>query len=209
MMRRTILAVATMALTMLVASGVALAVTKIGTEGPDTLKGTNEADTLLGKNGNDRIFRLRGNDNLLGGAGKDVVFGGELVNGNLLVRVGDKNLVGGPGNDWVLGGLGADNVVGGDGNDLVSDGILQESSRDTLSSGDGNDVILVDNKPATRDLVGCGSGFDRVQADRADKLAPNCEFAVVVHGSYEDIVRQEERFQESVPASFYEGLPPL
>ena len=132
-----------------------------------------------------------------------------MVNGNLLVRVGDKTLVGGPGNDWVLGGLGADNVVGGDGNDLVADGILQESSRDTLSSGDGNDVILVDSQPAVRDLVVCGSGFDRVQADRADTLAPDCEYAVVVHGSYEDIVRQEERFQESVPESFYEGLPPL
>src|ERR671920_159569 len=162
-LRRPILMVVTMSLTLLVASGVALAVTKIGTNGPDTLKGTNAADTLIGKNGNDRIFGLRGNDN----------------------------------------------VVGGDGNDLVADGILQEHSTDTLSGGDGNDVILVDNQPATRDLVVCGSGFDRVQADRADQLAPDCEFAVVVHGSYEDIIRQEERFQESVPASFYEGLPPL
>ena len=208
-MRRTILLMATTALTLLVASGVALAVTRIGTDGPDTLKGTNGADTLFGKNGNDRIFGLRGNDSLLGGAGKDVVFGGKVVNGKLLVRVGDKNLVGGPGNDWVLGGLGADNVVGGEGNDLVADGILQEFSRDTLSSGDGNDVILVDNKPATRDLVVCGSGFDRVQADRADQLAPDCEFAVVVHGSYEDIVQQEERFFESIPESFFDGLPPL
>jgi hypothetical protein len=38
-MRRTILMVATVALTVLVASGVALAVTKIGTNGPDTLRG--------------------------------------------------------------------------------------------------------------------------------------------------------------------------
>ena len=34
MMRRTILMVAAMALTVLVASGVALAITKIGTDGP-------------------------------------------------------------------------------------------------------------------------------------------------------------------------------
>ena len=45
-MRRAILLVATMALTLLVASGVALAVTKIGTDGPDTFRGTNGADTL-------------------------------------------------------------------------------------------------------------------------------------------------------------------
>ena len=40
-MRRTMLLLATMTLTLLVASGVALAVTKIGTDGPDTLRGTN------------------------------------------------------------------------------------------------------------------------------------------------------------------------
>ena len=45
MMRRTILLMAPMALTLLVASGVALAVTKIGTNGPDTLRGTNGTTT--------------------------------------------------------------------------------------------------------------------------------------------------------------------
>ncbi len=45
-MRRTIVLLATMALTLLVASGVALAVTKVGTNGPDTLRGTNRADNL-------------------------------------------------------------------------------------------------------------------------------------------------------------------
>jgi hypothetical protein len=48
MMRRTILMVATMALTLLVASGVALAVTRIGTDGPDILRGTNGDDNLVG-----------------------------------------------------------------------------------------------------------------------------------------------------------------
>ena len=48
-MRRTIVLLATMALTLLVASGVALAVTKIGTNGPDTLRGTNGNDNLIGK----------------------------------------------------------------------------------------------------------------------------------------------------------------
>jgi hypothetical protein len=37
-MRRTIVLLATMALTLLVASGVVLAVTKVGTNGPDTLR---------------------------------------------------------------------------------------------------------------------------------------------------------------------------
>jgi len=46
-MRRTILLLVTMTLTLVVASGVALAVTKIGTDGRDTLRGTNAADTLI------------------------------------------------------------------------------------------------------------------------------------------------------------------
>src|SRR5215208_3579369 len=42
LMRRTILLVATMALTVLVASGLALAVNKLGTAGPDGLRGTDK-----------------------------------------------------------------------------------------------------------------------------------------------------------------------
>jgi hypothetical protein len=57
-MRRTIVLLVTMALTLLVASGVALAVTKIGTDGPDTLWGTNGADKLIGKGGNDKLWAL-------------------------------------------------------------------------------------------------------------------------------------------------------
>src|SRR5215213_6217877 len=105
-MKRTILLVATMALTLLVASGVALAVTKIGGPGPDTLRGTNGADNLLGKGGNDALFGLGGSDNLLGDAGKDWVLGGN----ERRAGGGDKNLLGGPGNDGVLGGEGSDIV---------------------------------------------------------------------------------------------------
>jgi Ca2+-binding RTX toxin-like protein len=56
-----------MALTLLAASGVALAVNKIGTNGPDTLRGTNGDDNLSGRGGNDVLFALGGNDDLLGG----------------------------------------------------------------------------------------------------------------------------------------------
>src|ERR687896_1660683 len=76
-MRRTILLVATMALTLLVASGMALAVTKIGGPGPDTLRGTNGADNLLGNGGNDVLYALGGRDTLLGGGGKGLVLGGK------------------------------------------------------------------------------------------------------------------------------------
>jgi Ca2+-binding RTX toxin-like protein len=52
-MRRVILLLALMAATLVLGSGVALAVTKISGPGPDTLRGTNGADHLLGNGGND------------------------------------------------------------------------------------------------------------------------------------------------------------
>jgi hypothetical protein len=48
-MRRAVLVVAAMALALLLASGVAWAVNKVGTDGPDILRGTNRADNLLGE----------------------------------------------------------------------------------------------------------------------------------------------------------------
>src|SRR5215213_5261346 len=114
-MRRVILLLTVMAATLVLASGVALAVTKIGTNGPDTLRGTNGADNLLGKGANDRLFSLAGRDNLLGGPGKDVVFGGRIVGSCCQdndFSGGDKNVLGGPGNDDVNGGRGSDNIVG-------------------------------------------------------------------------------------------------
>ena len=204
-MRRTILMLATMSLTLLVASGVALAVTKIGTDRADTLRGTNEADTLIGRGGNDDLFGLDGRDNLLGGEGKDNVLGG----GERRPGGGDKNLVGGPGNDFVGTGKGSDNAVGGDGNDFLFECCLRESSRDTLSGGSGNDVIDVSHRPAVKDVVACGGGFDRVLADRADVFAPDCERVKIIgRGSLEEFFEQVDAFYESIPQSFFEGLPP-
>ncbi len=216
MRRRVVLVLAAVAVAMLLASGVAWAVNKVGTNGPDTIKGTNEADTLLGRGGDDRLFALAGNDNLRGGPGKDVVFGGNerLVD----LSGGNKILVGDSGNDFVNGGKGSDIVEGKEGNDLLGDGWLceggtpckkRETSKDALSGGDGYDVILADNEPAANDVVVCGGGFDRVLADRADIVAPDCEKVVVVHGSLDDIGRQETRFFESIPQSFFDGLPQL
>ncbi len=91
-MRRTMLLLATVALTLLAAGGVALAVNKVGTDGPDTLRGTNGDDNLVGKGGNDDLFGLGGSDNLLGGEGKDNVLAGD---GRRPGR-GDKNLAGAP-----------------------------------------------------------------------------------------------------------------
>jgi hypothetical protein len=53
--------------------------------------------------------------------------------------------------------------------------------------------------PAVKDIVSCGTGFDRVIADRKDVVAPDCERVRVVHGSVEEVFEQEEAFFESIP----------
>jgi len=187
-------------LTLLVASGVALAVTKVGTNGPDFLRGTNKADNLLGRGGNDRIFGGDGHDNLLGGPGKDFMLtGNERRAGD-----GDTNLVGGPGNDAVVGGFGSDNVVGNEGNDFLIGGPglhPREAPNDKLLGADGNDVFDVLNSPAAEDVVLCGRGYERVLADSKDVIAPDCEKVFIGLGS-------QEAFFESIPESFFEGLNP-
>jgi len=220
-MRRTIVLLATMALTLFVASGVALAITRIGTDGPDTLRGTNGDDNLLGQGGNDTLFGLGGRDNLLGGQGKDWVIGG---NEQRPLGGGTKNLAGGPGNDGVIGGEDSDNLLGssgndfangapgsdnisvGDGNDFLSDGGVEGGAKDNLSAGDGNDVIYTFNESSKRDLVKCGGGFDRVLVDRADVVAPDCERVAVGLAAVEEL---NQRIEES---GFYdrlfEGLAP-
>src|SRR5687768_1213217 len=105
-MRRVALVLTAMTLALLLASGVALAVNKIGTDGPDTLRGTNGNDNLIGRGGNDILFALNGRDNLLGGPGNDW-----LDTYRTEFRRGDKNLQGGPGNDAIIGGRGADKVL--------------------------------------------------------------------------------------------------
>jgi Ca2+-binding RTX toxin-like protein len=207
-MKRILLVLAAMALALLLASGVAWAVTKIGTDGPDTLRGTHGDDNLIGKGGNDRLFSLNGRDTLLGGPGKDyVISGNEQRSGG-----GDKNLLGGPGNDIVLGGWGSDKVVGGEGNDLLADGRPRDVALDIVSGEAGTDVIFVASlrlKASAEDIVTCGSGFDRVLADTKDVVAPDCEEVVLFRGGsaseYFDLV---DEFVAEVPPSFFEGLQP-
>ena len=211
-MRRTVLPLSSMAATLAVfmavslvaASGVALALDKLGTSGPDTLRGTNKSDHLLGRGGGDDIYGLGGTDNLQGGPGKDFVFGGRRE--HFRFSGGNKNLMGGPGNDYANGGLGSDNVAGQEGNDLLWGGNRRDTSIDVLSGGDGGDVFFVFNELAPKkDVVVCGDGRDRVLADRADVLAPDCERTIVVHGSQEEIRLQEAKFNDSIQR-FYKGI---
>ena len=196
-MRRIVLLLASIALTVVMASGVALAVNKVGTDGRDFLSGTNRDDNLVGRGGNDVLSALAGEDNLLGGEGKDVVTA-ETLRGRSYG--GEKNMDGGRGNDFVFGGKSSDNLVGGGGNDYLIDGYEVNPKKDVVSAGDGNDGLWVWNRPAGKDVVTCGGGFDRVFADRDDMLAPDCERVFIGRGSV-------NAFFDSFPTSFWAGLP--
>ena len=197
-MRRAILLLALMSVTLVMASGVAWALNKIGTDGPDTLSGTDGNDNLLGLGGNDDLFSLAGNDNLLGGPGKDEIFGG---NERMETAGGKKNMVGGAGNDAIQGGKGSDNIVASDGNDLMFDGFELNPKMDTIYAGAGTDAVFAWNRPAGMDLVACGSGYDRVAGDRLDKTAKDCEKVSIYYRRF------PEAFFDSIPESFWEGLP--
>jgi hypothetical protein len=200
MTRRLLLLLAVMAFALVSASGVALAVNRIGTHGPDTLRGTDGGDHLQGKAGDDIIFGLRGSDILLGGSDDDTLTGGTRL---LPLGGGEKKLYGGSGNDFVGGGNGSDAVKGGEGIDYVADGdLVKDTAGDKVSAGAGNDGVQVANATATKDKVSCGGGFDRVLADRKDVLANDCER--VFFGSDQST---RNAFFGSFPRRYFETVP--
>jgi Ca2+-binding RTX toxin-like protein len=180
-MRRTIVLFTTMTLTLLVASGVALAVTKIGTDGPDTLRGTNGDDNLLGQGANDVLYALGGKDNLLGAEGKDW-----LLTGERRALAGNKVSAGGPGNDGVTGGLGTDTVLGGSGNDFV---FGDKGSDRAVAGGEGRD--LIDPFTGSDRMLGQGGG-DWIFDGPIDEASKN---DVISGGEGDDIL-----FGDHVPA---------
>lgn len=91
-----------------------------------------------------------GNDEIRGGAGRDLI----------CAREGDDVVRSRAGNDVVDGGVGADDIDPGAGRDVV------------VGRGGDDVVSVVDGE---RDLVLCGTGTDRVVADRNDEVNPSCE----------------------------------
>jgi hypothetical protein len=92
------------------------------------------------------------------------------------------------------------------GDDWLVDGPFRETDKDTLSGGDGDDVFFIDNRPATRDVVTCGGGFDRVAADAKDLVAPDCEEVDTGPTAGEDLF---EQLEELGFFEIFEGLAPF
>jgi Ca2+-binding RTX toxin-like protein len=135
-MRRTILLLATMALALSLAAGVAVAETFTGTLKDDRIVGTGGDDTIRGLAGNDDLFGLRGNDSVRGGTGNDLVRGergNDTLNGNL----GRDNVFGGKGGDRIFGGDGDDELLGQGGNDRIT--AFNDNNVDSVDCGRGGD----------------------------------------------------------------------
>ena len=147
-----------------------------GFGGNDILNGLGGRDCLTGANGNDRLNGGDANDTLEGGAGNDVASGGngsDRANGGS----GRDRVSGGAANDSLNGSSGNDSLSGGTGNDRLSgstgnDRITGGAGKNRYSGGSGNDTINARNR--RNEVIDCGTGRDRVTADRRDRVR-RCE----------------------------------
>ena len=131
------------------AAGGACAVELLGTEAADRLSGDGRGELIRGLSGADRLRGGGGDDCVHGDGDADAIFGDD----------GDDTLLGGSARDRLYGGPGDDALVGG-------------GSGDLMDGGAGADII--DAVDGRADRVRCGSGRDRVRADRVDRLS-RCE----------------------------------
>jgi Ca2+-binding RTX toxin-like protein len=173
-------------------AAVAAAATITGTPGDDTLFGTASDDTIDALAGNDTVVALAGDDRVDGGPGKDDIWGDgscrKLGSPYYCIprgqhcpksrkhkkkkpyycipshrRFGNDKLYGGSERDVIRGNRGDDHIAGGPGHDIL------------LGGGDDDWIYSRDGE---RDYVNCGRGWDRVKADRKDKVSRDCEFVI-------------------------------
>jgi hypothetical protein len=171
--RRLVLLFTVVGASLLLASGIALAVTIEGNNNPNTITGTAENDTLVGYGGADTISGLEGSDSISGGDGSDKLFGSDEHQST--TRGASENIAGGRGDDTIVGGYGADDLSGGADDDTILEGPADDASEDSVKGGAGSDKINVASVPAFRDVVVCGDGSDSVEIDAKDSVANDCE----------------------------------
>ena len=195
MKRRAIGLLSTMAVVLVVGSGVALAATTIhcpndtskgspstalycnGTAAADTMYGSDLYDFMLGKGGQDTMHGYAGSDYLGGNNGSDHLYG-DAGNDQLWGGGIDKSAT--PtdtdaSDDYVHGGVGDDYIWGG----------YAQSGVDRLYGEGGKDYIDASQRKApdpaafqlTKEIIDCGAGAsDEVYFDKGlDVVATNCE----------------------------------
>lgn len=87
-------------------------------------------------------------------------------------------VLGGPGADKLTGGPAADQLSGDDGDDVLAGGAANDVligglGVDELDGGAGDDDVRA--RDGIQDLVRCGDGDDKVDADTLDEIAGDCE----------------------------------
>jgi Ca2+-binding RTX toxin-like protein len=177
MRRRTIVLLASIALTLVLASGVALAATVNCVAGASECTGTPNPDTINGSADADFIYGLAGADDMRGNEGADYLQGDR----------GADHLRGDEGQDTLWGGAlkedgpldNSDDVVhGGKESDYIYSGFAQKGSVDRVFGDKGNDTIEAEKAygyPKTKDIVDCGRGDDTVYFDKGLDVVKNCE----------------------------------
>jgi Ca2+-binding RTX toxin-like protein len=139
-MRKTILLLVSVALVMVLVSGVALALTTIRCQQPENpwvCEGTEEDDRMLGTDAHGSMYGFGGNDVLRGFGGGDSLTGGE----------GDDRLFGGSYYDAIDPGPGDDASYGGEDGDSYLFHI-DAWGHDTIT-----DTAILDNDPPTGNAV--------------------------------------------------------
>ncbi len=181
-MRKTVLLLASMALTVLLTSGVAAAITLVrcdggicrGTQGVDRIEGTQRVDEIYAYSSDDEITGGDGTDRIYGGSGQDDILGDYSATGSN--GAGDDRIFGGDGGDWIWGGGGSNLIVGEEGNDFLNAITYPDDvpGRSTVKGGPGNDDIFADD--GLRDIISCGSGTeDEATFDKGLDSVDNCE----------------------------------
>ena len=185
----------TMAVVLVVGSGVALAATTIhcpndtssgspvtglfcnGTSLADTMVGSELRDYMFGKGANDTMHGYGADDNLQGDKGSDHLYGDAGSDSFLWGGTfdGAANTFPDNSDDYVHGGSGADTITGG----------YAQGGVDRLYGEGGNDTIGAaqrQTKPKlfeeTKEIIDCGAGAsDEVYFDKGLDVVKNCEIS--------------------------------
>ena len=93
---------------------------------------------------------------------------------------GDDVLVGTKRDDVMCGRAGNDVLRGGRGNDVLrgedgGDTLVGQAGDDSLDGGPGADKLRANGDAGFRDVLLCGDGKDRADADTEDRVRPGCE----------------------------------
>jgi Ca2+-binding RTX toxin-like protein len=171
-MRKTVLLLAAMGATLLVAGGAALAASIncpnasggycYGTSVGDGMYGTANVDRMYGQGGADLMYGYGRDDSMYGG--NETGFGDALYGGT-----GDDTMRGEGGDDGLYGGNGDDTIGGGPGNDIVQG----DSGNDTLNTGKGSDRVNAQDDQ--KDFITCIDGAnDLVYYDRGLDVVQGC-----------------------------------